>query len=96
MVTDKGRLGVMVERFELYGGVKGFGVLRFAQDDSKDEQRQRQRQLQLQGQHQRQLQPQIPPLRYGMTNKKTNNGNGKSNGNGDMLPGRGDITRRRG
>jgi hypothetical protein len=34
MVTDKGRLGVMGKRFELYGGVKGFGVLRFAQDDS--------------------------------------------------------------
>jgi hypothetical protein len=44
----------MVERFELYGLMKGFGVLRFAQDDSKDKQQQQQ------GQQQLQPQPQIP------------------------------------
>jgi hypothetical protein len=30
---------------------------------------------------QRQEQPQIPPLRYGMTNKRTGNGNNKGSGN---------------
>jgi hypothetical protein len=43
------------ERFERYGWMEGFGVLRFAQDDSKN----------------RQQQKQIPSLRCGMTNKRT-------------------------
>jgi hypothetical protein len=34
--TDNG-LSLLVERFERYGLVEGFGVLRFAQDDSKNE-----------------------------------------------------------
>jgi hypothetical protein len=67
---------------ERYGWVKFVGVLRFAQDDSKNRQQQRQRQERAtarQGQEQRQEQPQIPPLRYGMTNKIAANGKSKGN-----------------
>jgi hypothetical protein len=35
-VTNRQWFEVVVERFERYRWVRGFGVLRFAQDDSKD------------------------------------------------------------
>jgi hypothetical protein len=38
---------------------------------------------QRQEQRQRQEQPQIPPLRYGMTNKRAGNNKSNSNSNGD-------------
>src|SRR5271168_2704410 len=52
-------------RFWRSGSVGCFGILRCAQDDSKNGQRQQQKQ--------------IPPLRCGMTTKKA--GNSHSNGN---------------
>jgi hypothetical protein len=50
--------GVLLEEGAGGGVGGGFGILCFAQDDGKDKQRQ----------------PQIPSLRCGMTNKKTDNG----------------------
>jgi hypothetical protein len=74
-MTNKGTgngWSLWVERFERCGWVEDVGVLRFAQDDSKNRQRQ----------------PQIPPLLCGMTNKRTgnrNSNNSNDNGNGNEM-----------
>jgi hypothetical protein len=74
---------LLVERFERCGWVEGFGVLRFAQDDSKNKQRQKQMQEQGHGKNKKKNNGKNK-------NNSKNNGKGNSNGNGNGNGERGD------